>query len=195
MPNQEWYRKLLDSIRKSHTEHATAYEKARLEFGTNRKAHQATKKELEELHKHLQEFYEKGLAPLLEGFLAGRSAAIDEVLTFLEVDIPAFRSGYSKEWYYRKMKKLALSEKQVMRLREIALARCASDEYRREDSELRRLMIKWADSRFLARVEAISAKNGSRVDGHKERLRDVILQGRKDLRDEFNSGRKQRHDS
>jgi len=105
----------------------------------------------------------------------------------LEVDIPAFRSGYSKEWYYRKMKRLALSEKQTRRPREIALDRCASHEYRREDSGLRRLMIQLADFQFLERVAAIPAKNGSPVDGHKNRMREVILQGREDLHDRLNA--------
>jgi len=64
-------------------------------------AHEATKKEIEELNSHLETFYAKGLAPVLDGFLAGEPAAIDDFLTFLKVDIPAFRSGYSKERYYR----------------------------------------------------------------------------------------------
>jgi hypothetical protein len=59
MPNHEWYGKLLESIRQSHAKRAAAYDKARCEFGTNRKAHEATKQELEDRHKHLKEFYER----------------------------------------------------------------------------------------------------------------------------------------
>lgn len=90
------------------------------------------------------------------------------------------------------MKHLPLSESQSQRLQRIALLRCASHEYRREDSELRRLMIRLADVEFLNAVAAIPARAGSRIDGHKKRMFEVIVQGRKDLRAVFDSGRKQK---
>ena len=68
-------------------------------------------------------------------------------------------------------------------MREIALARCASNEYRREDWELRRLMlmVRLADAKFMEQVQAIPARSGSRVFVHKDRMLDVILAHRKDL--------------
>jgi len=39
----------------------------------------------------------------------------------------------------------------------------------------------------LERVAAIPAKNGSPVDGHKNRMREVILQGREDLHDRLSA--------
>ena len=155
MPNREWYQSQLENIPQSPAKHSAAYDKARSAFGTNRKAHEATKKE---------PFYAEGLAPVLEGFLAGEPAAIDEVFTFLEIDTPAFRSGYSKEWYYRKLKRTILSEEQIQRLRKIALARCRSNDYRREDGELRRLMIQLADEPFVRQVAAIPGSQGSTVE-------------------------------
>jgi hypothetical protein len=67
------------------------------------------------------------------------------------------------------LKKAALSQEQIEKLRALALTRCASNESRREDSQLRRLMIRLADIQFLNRVAAIASRPQSRVEGHKKR--------------------------
>jgi hypothetical protein len=181
MPNRERYRELLENMREAHAAHAAAYKRARSKCGTNQKAHEATKTELESLHKQLNFFYESILAPLLNPFLAGEPTAIDEVLTFLEVDIAAFRTGYSKAWYYRKLKSLKLSAEQIARLREVALNRCASSEYRREDSELRRLMIKFADEQFIRALAASLESPNPYIKRKKGLMLQVVLKERKDL--------------
>ncbi len=188
MSNRERYWQLLEGIRDAHSEHARAYQTARSKFGTNRKAHEATEAELQELKRRVEFFYRMILHPLQEPFLAGHSPAIDEIVTFLEVDVAAFRSGYSKEWYYRKLKALKLNATQVERLQEIALKRCASLEYRREDSELRRLMIRLADSEFVQRVRALPDSPNVRVQRKKTPMLEVILRGRKDLREQQKRG-------
>jgi hypothetical protein len=160
-----------------------AYRKARSEFGTNQKAHAATKEKLETLHGHLQVFHEQALAPLSKPFLAGDPTAIDEILTFLEVDVAAFRSGYSKEWYYRKLKSMKLSQKQIHRFQDIAVNRCISLEYRREDSELRRLMIKLADRNFVERLTKLPTSPNTYTNRRRALMLEVVLEGRKDLRE------------
>jgi len=125
------------------------------------------------------------LEPLKERFLAGDGRAIDEVIEFLKIDVLSSGTGYRKQWYYRKLKHLDLTEEQINRVREIALARCASTEYRREDSELRRLMVRLADAKFTGQVEAIPARSESRIFAHKDRMLDVILAHRKDLGDQL----------
>src|SRR5258708_2741646 len=82
-----------------------------------------------------RKLYETCLQSLRDPFLAGESPAIDEIVTFIEVDLPGIRTGYDKEYYLTKIKKLKLSERQMDRLRAVALKRCASNEYRREDGE------------------------------------------------------------
>ncbi len=182
MPNPQRYRELLENLRKAHAAHKDAYSKARSKLGTNQKAHEATRNELANLHAQLKFFYGTVLGPLADSFLAGKTHAIDEVLNFLEVDVPAFRTGYSKEWYYRKLKRLDLNPAQIERLRTIALHRCASPEYRREDSELRRLMIRLADMGFLQRVLDLPDRNDPHIARKKKLMIGVILLGRKDLK-------------
>jgi hypothetical protein len=67
---------------------------------------------------------------------------------------------------------------------EIALARWASNECRREGWELR-LMVRLADAKFMEQVQAIPARSGSRVFVHQDRMLDVILAHRKDLGDQL----------
>lgn len=138
--------------------------------------------ELEEFRRHLR-ISNDSIEPVYQRVLSGSSlAAVYELIEYLSADVPAFGSGYAKERFYRRLKRLPLIEGQVSRLCEIAFERCASGEYRRDDSELRRLMIRLADWDFLNRVAAIPAQAGSRIDGHKRRMLQVVLGGRKDLR-------------
>jgi hypothetical protein len=118
------------------------------------------------------------LKPLKLRFIAGDAKAIGEVLDFLAIDLLASGTSYQKQWCYRKLNCL----------REIALAQYASNEYRHEDSELRRLMVRLAGAKFMEQVQAIPARSGSTVFVHKDRMLGVILARRKDLGDQLKTG-------
>jgi len=145
----------------------------------------AKARKLLEAFKEHQKALDARLTPLTETIRPGNEHAIDEALGFLAVDILAFGCGYAKEKCYRRLKHVKLSPSQIGKIKEIALSRCASNEYRREDAELRRLIVKIADVEFLEKIAAIAAHDGSRVAGHKERMIRAVLDGRKDLRDEL----------
>jgi hypothetical protein len=187
LPSRERIRELLEDLKAAHAAHALAYQKTRSRLGTDRKGQKArhTRKELlDSFYEKLRFFNETVLAPLTAAFLAGDRAAINEVLNFLEVDVAAFRTGYSKEWYYGKLKGLKLEPSQVERLKEIAVRRCLSPEYRREDSELRRLMIRLADMNFVRRAAELPDSPNPYVRRKKWLMLEVVLRGRKDLRKE-----------
>jgi glutathione S-transferase len=112
MASKGSFRELLENIREAHEAHRRVYKAARSKYGTNRKAHEATAKELEEFHRTLR-LLNQTLAPLEKPFLAGDHSAVNEIISFLEADVAAFRSGYSKERYYRKLKSLKLSSSQI----------------------------------------------------------------------------------
>jgi len=128
------------------------------------------------------------ITPLINALRPGNEHVIDEILEFLAVDVLAFGCGYAKEKCYRRLKHVELSPSQAGRIKDIALKRCASNEYRRDDTELRRLIAKIADLEFLEKIAAIPAHDGSRVAGHKERMIRAVFDGRKDLRDELKRG-------
>jgi len=130
------------------------------------------------------------LTPLVETIRPGNEHLIDEALEFLAVDVLAFRAGYEKEKCYRRLKHLQLSPTQVEKIKDIALQRCASNECRREDAELRRLVTKIADLEFLEKVTAIPTREGSRVAAHKQRMIEAVLAGRKELRAALRAGPK-----
>ncbi len=114
-------------------------------------------------------------------FLAGDSEAIDSVINFLEIDIPAFRSGYAKENYLRKLKSLALNENQKKRLRNLAFNLCSSDSYRREFRYLVRLMIKIADADFIEKLKTLEKESHGIIRFKVNKMLIIILQNRKDL--------------
>jgi hypothetical protein len=103
----------------------------------------------------LRKFFQKFVDPVYAPFLNGDRDAIDQVIDFLEIDIPAFRLGYQKEQIYRELKKIDLSAGQIARLKQIALALCTNDGYRRELSYTARLMSKLADREFIEELEAL----------------------------------------
>ena len=95
---------------------------------------------------------------LREPFLNGDAAAIDAVLDFLEVDTAAFRAGYAKEWYFRQLKRLHLSEEQKQRIRNLAIRMLSQPGYRRECLELSRLLITLADQQTVVNLCLLAQK-------------------------------------
>jgi hypothetical protein len=184
MPSPESYREALERM----SEADRARRKAFHEIGSWRSGDKEgvakARKLLDEFKSESRRLETQYIRPLEKRFLSGDPEATDEVIAVLSVDALSYRSGYRKEDYYRRLKKTALSDEQISRLKSIALKRCASSEYRREDTELRKLMVKLADLEFLNKVEEIPARQDSLADRHKKRMLEVILHGRKDLRNE-----------
>ncbi len=114
-------------------------------------------------------------------FLAGDSEAIDSIINFLEIDIPAFRCGYAKEKYFRKLKSLSLNENQKERIYNLAYNLCQSDSYRREFRDLVRLMIKIADADFIQKLKTLEEKSDDIVKFKIKIMSETILQNREDL--------------
>jgi hypothetical protein len=181
MPEQRRYRELLQRINEAHRGLTDAHRKARSKFGASNKTRAAIEKELEAFHAEHKFFYGSAIQPLTKSFLAGEPSGISEVIDLPEVDIAAFRAGYTKEWYCRKLKATELSAGQIERLKVIALNRCMSLQHRREDSELRRLMIRLADQEFLERVRELPVSPNQSVRRRRGLMIKVVLQGRKDL--------------
>ena len=121
------------------------------------------------------------LDPLRHDFLTDSVAAVDDVIDFLAVDIPAFRCGYEKEWYLRRLKSLPLNEAQNQRLKTIALDLCRKPDYRREFSDWAKLMIVLANETFVDELQSLLESSDEFVRKKAERMMSVILQNRKDL--------------
>src|SRR5216683_1038197 len=109
MPNHEFYRKLIQNNIDARTEHERIWQTEKRKSGNNTQAYQASEEARRALYRQLEKLYETCLTPLRDPFLAGESPAIDEIVTFIEVDLPGFRTGYDKEWFLTKLKKLKLS--------------------------------------------------------------------------------------
>src|SRR6266481_1432474 len=178
------YRELMQNVHDAHALSKEAFREIGSWKSKDEKAVAKARKLLEEFNEQYRAL-DVRLTPLVNTIRSGNEYLVDEVLEFLAVDVLAFRCGYAKGKCYRRLKHVELSPSQVGRIKDIALKRCASNEYRYEDSELRRLATRIADLEFLEKIAAIPAHDGSRVAGHKERMIRAVLDGRKDLRDEL----------
>jgi hypothetical protein len=186
MANETRYRQLLENLRTAYKAHREAYKAAQSRDGTNRKAHEATEQQLQAVRQAARSFYQV-LEPAERLFLAGEKAGIDEIISFIEADVTAPNSGYRKARYYRKLKTLDLTTRQIDRLKQVALMRCKSTAQHREDNELRRLMIRLADWDFVEQLLAIPDSPNRYVRRRKILMLSVILHGRKDLREKAKS--------
>ena len=151
-------------------------------YAANSHAYSVAAPETEKVNELLNELFCGELGEVEKKFLRGDFAAINTIIDFLELEIPAFRCGYSKEWYLRKMKRLPLSAQHASRLKSLALAMCRSASFRREFKEITRLMIILADPELIADLQAIRQSPSERVRLKSTRMLERILGNRLDLR-------------
>lgn len=136
------------------------------------------------------EFYRKhdqlfeALKTYAAEFFQAKPGSVDAILDFVEVDLPAFRTGYVKEKIYRKLKSMSLEPQQVERPASIALAQCDSDRYAREFRQLIRLMIKLADKEFVSKLAGKMNSTHGIVRFKTQRMLTAILDNREDLQNE-----------
>ena len=129
---------------------------------------------------HTRLFAEK-LDPLRTAFAYDTVRMVDDVIDFLAIDAPAFRTGYEKEWYLGKLKSVPLTADQQGRLKSIALDLVGKPIFRRELREWSRLMILLADEGSMARLRTLTASTEHRVQQNSARMLRTILENRRDL--------------
>jgi hypothetical protein len=122
------------------------------------------------------------LDPLRRDFEANPLRAVDDVIHFLEIDIPAYRCGYEKEWYLGKLKSVSLTSEPQSRLKGIALDLVSKPHYRRESRDWSRLMIVVADEPFVASLQTLSNSPEHFVQQNARRMLKTVLENRPDLR-------------
>lgn len=93
----------------------------------------------------------------------GDSEAIDHILDFAEIDIPAFRCGYAKEWCYRRLKRMTLTEVQQQRLLNLTLQLCQNSGWRRELSDLAKLVSAFANADFMKKLRLLEKSESKYV--------------------------------
>ena len=122
------------------------------------------------------------IEPLEKKFREDPNSAIDELMEFLAVDIPAFRCGYAKEVFLQELKKVELSAADAEKLKQIAIKYCETQNVRREFRRWCRLMVVFADERFVSRLEG-NLESDNRCARFKSRwMLNLIKQQRVELR-------------
>ena len=157
MNRKKRFRQLLEAVEEAHSQFQTEWNRLRPKHSVSE-----TYDLLSSLYIAREHAVHALFTPLREvsaRFLRGECDAVDTVLDFLEVDIATFRAGYAKEWYYRKLKRIALTEQQCARIKAHALALFAKSEYRREWRELSRLLIVVADASTVAALRQFAIES------------------------------------
>lgn len=126
------------------------------------------------------ELWNKLLSPLQNRFSIDPGSAVDEVIDFLEVEIPAFRCGYLKEYFLERIKSVELTDLQNQRLTGIALQLCKNDTVRREFRRWVNLMRQVADEQFVRQVRDLLS-SGNEIRAAKLML-DGVLKNREHRR-------------
>lgn len=122
-----------------------------------------------------EKLWSKLLYPLQSKFNTNAGSAVEEVLDFLEIDIPAFRCGYLKEHFLERLKGISLTDTQKLRLRGIALELCKNDTVRREFRRWVNLMRQIADKDFVNQLQDLLTTN-SKTRAAKLMLEGVLTQ-------------------
>lgn len=125
--------------------------------------------------------WDQKLEPLQERFAADPMGSIDEIIDFLETDIPAFRCGYLKEFFLRHIKSLPFDQAQEERLKSAALELCRNAQHRRELRDWARLMTRLADAEFIDDLERIIDGNIESSDA--EFVRRILLENRTEFKE------------
>ena len=90
----------------------------------------------------------------LSAFERGDVEGIEAVIDFLDADPMFFRSGYMKEWMWKRLARFSLSEEQTARLETIALA-YTDRRVCREFWYMCRAMVRLASPAFWQRLQAL----------------------------------------
>lgn len=129
----------------------------------------------------LNRLFGERLEPLYSAFASDPVGAADAVIDFLEIDIPAFRCGYVKEKFLRRLKSITLTDSQQARLKRAALGLVSNGAFRREFGDWSRLMIVLADDEFVAALRDFTESIEAGTARGAERMLKVVLENRPDL--------------
>ena len=135
-----------------------------------------------ELIQKLGILYETKLEPLEKKLHDEPNSAIDEIIEFLAIDIPAFRCGYAKGVFLQKLKNVELRAADAEKIRQIAIQYCETKNVRREFRRWCRLMIELADARFVSRLESNLESDNNFARFKSRWMLEMINQQRVDLR-------------
>src|SRR5687767_6403505 len=181
MPD-EYLRALMQELYDAHRAFRGEWDKWWGAGGNRSSEPEAVKNSRDQFWHALNRVFDERLEPVWVSFATDPANATDDVIDFLEIDIPAHRCGYVKEKYLRKLKSTELSETQQARLKQAALALVSRGKFRREFGDWSRLMIVLADETFVRELRDAIRPLDTGAARYGERMLNVVLENRPDLR-------------
>ena len=123
------------------------------------------------------------LEPLEQKFRENPHLAFAELIEFLEIDIPAHRTGYLKADFLRWLKNVDLSQNETQEIQQAALKMCETKNIRREFRHWCRLMIKLADAGFVSELKKLAESDDFFIRLKAKKMSEAIQRHRPDLRE------------
>ena len=185
--SQDRLRKLMQDVYESHINFHKELAKGS-RWGSNGNERSEIVVARERFHASLDLLFRAYLIPLRTSFRQDALSSVDKVIGFLQIDIPAFRCGYEKEWYLTKLKSVPLTLEQSNRLKKSALDLVSNSHYRRELRDWARLMTILADEPFVASLRTISNSTDHFIQQNARRMLKTVLNNRGDLTAANSSG-------
>jgi hypothetical protein len=196
---QSEFSQLMEQIRLAHRVFAKAWAEAKASalrgipsnnnrhsfeqiWHANGIAYRAARPLSERRDRLLEKLFVGHIRPLQHEFNAGNPDAVDAIIDYLEVDVPAFHCGYAKEYFLRKLKTIRLTENHCQRLRDYGHRLCREQAHRREIREAGRLMILLADRNFVEQLQSLATQGDVWQRKKAVKMLRVVQNGRTDLR-------------
>ena len=123
--------------------------------------------------------FDKYLMPIDSRLRESDTSCIDDAIAVLSIDIHAFRVGYLKAAWLRRIKRLPLTPVQVDELRAIALGKLVARHAGREMVEWNRLLARVATADDVAAIRELCQNRSQVVRSRAERTLRSILSGRR----------------
>lgn len=125
--------------------------------------------------------FDTKLIPLEARFQTDPASAVNEIIDFLAVDIPAFRCGSYKEFFLKKLKTTRLTPSQEQRIIKIFLKLCESRNVPREFRYWCELILSFADLDIVDDLMLLSKSTNNYTKTKSKLMMEMIFKDRKEV--------------
>lgn len=121
------------------------------------------------------------LIPLESRFKINPQSAIDEIIDFLAVDIPAFRCVNYKEFFLEKLKNTKMTNAQEQRLINVFIRLCKTRTMPREFQKWCELVLSFADLDIVDDLMVLSKSSNNYTKTKSKLMMEMIFKDRKEV--------------
>ncbi|HQU84133.1 MAG TPA: hypothetical protein PKY59_13445 [Pyrinomonadaceae bacterium] len=121
------------------------------------------------------------LVPLESRFKINPQSAVDEIIDFLAVDIPAFRCSNYKEFFLKKLQEVKLTPAQEQRIINVFIKLCKTRTMPREFQSWCELVLAFADLDIVDDLMILSRSTNNYTKTKSKLMMEMIFKDRKEV--------------